>query len=526
MAQSRSTGTAPRLSLLRLVASLTMALAAVSPARGDEFTTRAAADFKGVAQDKRTDLVILPLLASMDPVPAVLRTQERAALLGSSGPSWKDCADWAQKPGQRAVIEALAKVTKDDDRQKTYAFAQPYGVEGVETDLIAKGLYTELGDPPLLSAAKHLYLPAFENAGILAHVEASRLLAAGSAGDGAKVMSDWLFFCRQIADRPFLKEKRWAMVSMRLALERLRDLAYQDFRAEKHTLDPAGVAEVVKRLRDRRGPLSIDRITLPEGEFIAREQLYSAILLDDAGPNPQSFATTMARIASADRPLQLFGAAAFWESARTQHANTRDSRAMLDGLRTDFNRRWALDPFDRALGQISEFRKRVATTSKFATLQVGLNEIEPLFALRQQLTCEAAGTRMGLACYGFFLRQKSMPQTLASPRPEFIDRTDKDPYSRRGAEMEYFVPTRDTPKGPNGEDKPHTITVYPPDPLPSFQVKLGADQFVVYSVGLDDDKGWAQNAVQARSGVPGDYLLFPPVLSLTRQRLIETNQLK
>ena len=511
---------------LLLVACGLLSLAATLGARADEFIDRVNAAFKGVPADKRSDEVILPLLAKMDRPPAVLKTQARAALLGSKGPGWSECADWAQKPAQHAIIEALDKVTKEDDRLKAYVFAQPYGTDGVSVDMVAAQLYTELGDPPLLAAARHLYMPALESMGILAQVEASRLEDAGDPAGALKVMTDWIFFCRQIADRQFLKEKRWAMESIRLSLERLRDIAFLDFRAEKHALAPTNTRDDANRLRSSKGFLAIDRITLPEGDFVARDQLLARIMIEAGGANEQTFGPTLARVAASDHPLQLFGAAAFWDSVRSGQANTRDTKAALAGIREDYQMRWNLPPFDRVLGTTSYYRRSVAPSSALASLHLGLEDIEDLLLLRRIVRTEAAGTRMALGVYGYLLRQKTLPKTLAALRPDFVGDIDKDPYSRNNLDIQFFVPVRDTPKGPNGEDLPITIQLFPPEPYEKFQIKLGADQFVIYSIGPDEDKGWAAYATQERTGVAGDYLLFPPTLSLFRQRLIETNQLK
>jgi hypothetical protein len=58
-------------------------------------------------------------------------------------------------------------------------------------------------------------------------------------------------------------------------------------------------------------------------------------------------------------------------------------------------------------------------------------------------------------------------------------------------------------------------------------VSVGDDQFVLYSIGPDEEKGWATLVSDAPSaGASGDLLIWPPVISLTRQRLMETGTLK
>jgi hypothetical protein len=534
----------PRLSVGRLLgAALLISAICGGPfsaaARADEFTDRLnklVSDPDHPLSDKvRSDTVLLPLLAAMEKPPAVLRTQERAALLGSSGPGWAECTEWAQKPAQKAIIEALDKVSKEEDRLKAFAFAQPYGVDALRADkdginLISKEMYTELGEPPLIAGARQLYMPALENAGVLAHVEASRLAAAGDSAGAMKVIVDWLFFCRQMADRPMLREKKWAMESMLLALERVRDIVYNDLLADKHTLDAIALRKVNDRLKERKGFLQFDKIKLPEGDFIGREQLVKSIM-KDGQPDEASFAPYMARSSATERPLKLFSAAAYWDQARGGHAGERDTLKMLKGIHDDWFKRWELSVFDRYVNTATDYRKSVQTTTRYAALNEAFNDVDTLFSLRQRLRVELGGTRMCIGPYGYLLRYKSMPASLAATRPEFIDAVDRDPYNSgkaagRVPDLMYYVPMRDTPQDAQGNPKPFTINLYPPAPSPEFKRDLNDKVYVIYSIGPDDASDRAAYATQTRTGVKGDYLLFPPTLSLFRQRLLEKGELK
>lgn len=512
----------PLAMLTALAAGSLMASLAIA----DEYVDRVNAPFKVIPEKLRSDMVILPKLGSLDPAPAVVATQQRAALLANKGPGWTECAAWAQKANQTAVLTSLDELTKEEDRLKAFAFAQPYGVNGVSVDLVSKELYTELGDPPLISAARHLYLPMLERTGVLCHVEASRRLEAGDLAGALKVMGDWLFFCRQIADRPTIREKKWAMESMKLALERMRDLVYQEQSSGKATIDAAGIRKVNDRLKERRGFLQLERLTMPEADFVGREQLLSKVMVPNGGTNEATFGSTMARVSASERPLKLFSAAAFWDGARASHAGQRESSAMLSGIHDDWNRRWQLSPFDKYVNTATDYRKYVQTTTKFSVLNGAFDDMDAIFSLRRELRAELGATRLTNGVFGFFLRQKSLPKAIAATRPEFVDAIDTDPYSSRNHDLLYFVPIRDTAKGPNGEDKPHTITIFPPAPTPSFALDLPSDVFVIYSVGPDDAPGRCALCTQTRTGVPGDYLLYPPTLSLLRKRLIETNELK
>ncbi|HVU65230.1 MAG TPA: hypothetical protein VHC70_14705, partial [Phycisphaerales bacterium] len=487
--------------ILAVLATWTLVSAACPrSASADEYTDRvnAIASDPSVSEKARSDLVLLPLLAKMQTPPAVLRTQERAALFADQGPGWAECAAWAQAPAQKAIIDALDTVTKETDRKKAFVFGQPYGIEGVSVDLIKDNMYTELGDPPLLAAAQIKYMPALENAGILCEVEATRRLAAGEGKAALKVLTDWLFFCRQMADRPMLQEKKWAMESMRLALERMRDLAYTDMQADKHVFTEEDMDKENDRIGEgtprNRGFLQLDRLTLPEGDFIAREQLVRNIMGRDGEPSEKDFAPLMARASSTQRPLKLFSAAAFWEQARRGHASERETSQMLKGIHDDWEGRWVRSPFDKVNSTASDYRKRVQTTTRFAALSDAFNEIDGLFSLRQQLRTELAGTRMAVAVYGYFLRNKTLPTGLSACVPRFARAVDKDPYSPRNLDLPYFVPMRDT----NGN--PYTITLYPPPPNPEFKRQFNDHVFVLYSVGPDGLSDRVSLATQTRVG--------------------------
>lgn len=525
---ARPTGRLLRLARRTALGALLIgSIAAGTPsARADDFTDRVnrIASDPSVGEKARTDLVLLPLLAKLQPPPAVMRTQERAVLLADKAPGWAECAAWAQAPTQKAIFEALDKVTKETDRKKAFIFGQPYGVEGVSVDLIKDDMYTELGDPPLISAAQIKYMPALENAGILCQVEANRLYAAGDAKGAIKVLVDWLFFCRQMADRPLLQEVKWAMDSMRVTLEHIRDVVYTDLQADKPLLSDEDVRLTNERIgegtRAKRGFLQLDKLVLPEGDFIGREQLVKNIMGPDGQPSEKDFGALMARASSTQRPLKIFSAAAFWDQARSGHAGERETSQMLKGIHADWQARWARSPFDKVSSTASDYRKRVQTTTRFAVLSDAFNDVDGLFAGRQQLRAELAGTRMALATYAFFLKNRNLPSGLSATAPQYTLAVDKDPYSPRNNDLSYFVPVRDT------NNTPYTISMYPPPPNPEFKRAFDNKVFVLYSVGPDGQSDRVSLATQTRTGVRGDYLLFPPTVSLYRQRLLETGELK
>ncbi|MFN7019968.1 MAG: hypothetical protein ACK4WH_01405 [Phycisphaerales bacterium] len=505
--------------------ALAFSLVPAAQTFGDEFVNRVNALVRKAQDDKRSDLVLLPLLPDLKPPPAVLRSQYDAALYGNHAPNWAECVAWAQAEPQKKIIDAMAAVTVEGaDPIKGFVFGLPYGADLAGPELVTKEMYVELGDPPTLAAAKFLYMDELEIVGILMHVEASRLAADGEIMGAIDQMRRWLLFTRQMADRPMLKEKKWAMESMLAAFERICDLAYVDFRAEQHKTEPARLRDVISQTAQRS--LFLERIRLPEGDFIAREQLISRVLIERGGTNPDTFAPTMARIGAVDRPLRLFSSTAHWEQARPLHAGWYDTTDAIKGLVSDWERRWTLSAFDTYQSTRSYWELRVRNRPRLAVVGLGLDDVPALFTLRRKIEAYQAGTRMALAAFAYYLREKTIPNSLSAVTPAYSRRVDVDPYSSKGRDIQYFRPQVDTPKDARGNPKPYELRLFPVPPRPELRVTLDNTHFVVYSVGPDDKPDLAQDCTQGQEGKSGDYLFWPPELSLQRQRLIESGQLK
>ncbi len=535
--EARPAGACPARAALVALSAVLALVAPALPARADDFVDRVNEPFKHIPTDKRSDLIVLPLLPALGDPPAAVRTVERAMLLNDTVSSWGGVAEWAQGASQQALLKAIAQVTSEENSSVAMVFAQGYGVEAVSdhVELIATGMYTELGDPPTLAGAKIGYMPALEKAQILAHVEATRLASSGDVAGAIEEMVHWLYFSRQIAERPFLKEKRWGMDSCMRALVRIRDLAYGDIRAESHAMDYVKLHDFVHRLDPKTGYIGIERIRIPTGDIIAADQLLTQVLEKNGGTNANTFAIVMARIGSSERPLRLLSESAFWEKARAEHGGWFECRDMLlgkdgkGGLSNDWTKRWDLDAFDPVVKRPSDYQRLVEKDKRYAVLRRTLAGIDELFPLRQALRTELAGTRISLSVYGFWLQNNhAFPPGLTSIRPYFVDPIDRDPYNsaKPAKPIEFFVPVRDTPKDPRGGPVPYRITVYPGATYSNFEKRLQDDSFVVFSIGPDDSGSKVKEATQADPNLEGDYLLWPPVLSLLRQNLIDNGRLQ
>ncbi|MFG0286125.1 MAG: hypothetical protein ACF8R7_17040 [Phycisphaerales bacterium JB039] len=507
-----------------LLPALVCALAAPGPARADEFVDRVNAMFDDIRPSERSDRILLPALAGMEAPPAAIGEPLAARLLTVDSADYEAAESWCMAPSQRAVLEALERATVED---VAMAFGQRYGAEDFED--VRLGLYTELGDPPLLSAAEHLYLPAMDNLAILVNVEAARLLGAGDPGAAIDLLIDLALLGRQMSERAFYEEVFWGMRTIFDALVRIRDIAYQDFNSGAPALSGARCAELVERLDPNRGSMRYERIRLPVGDFIGAQQVVAATFTARGGPNSQ-FGPILASISKGDRPLRLFGEAARWNAAAASHADVFQTREALEDVFADFEARWQLDYFDPMLALTPDYRK--LDPMEHAVILATIPDMGPLFVERQALRTELVGTRTALAVLGYTLDTRSLPITIASARPRYIPALEADPYNElgrsvgRGRELQYFVPSRDLPVDPQVGPQPYAIDVVIRDGE-NFQAPIGLDEFVIYSVGPDNEEGWArQVSEEMREQFVGDYLIWPPILSLHRQHLRDTGQFR
>lgn len=525
--------TRPLAALLRaaLVAAAFAAALPIPSARADEFVDRANKSFAGVAQARRSDLILLPLLAKLTTAPKSAATLDAARTLIPTFPGWAEAKAWAEAPSQKAALDAIAGLVKETDVRKSMVFGQPYGVEGVPIDLVRAKLYTDLGDPPTLSGARFLYLPALDALQCLVHVEAMRRADAGDPLAALTLLSDFALLSRQLADRQFYKEVDWAMQAMTAAVERMRDLAYLDSKG-KQALAPkasVGLPEFIEKLEPDKGPLSVPRISIPLGDRLGAEQIVARVFIARGGVNAATFASTMAALGSTDRPLRLFSESAKWQAMIPRQKGWFDITDELPKAYNDWTGRWDLEAFNRRL-ETPTYASKLDRGS-YAVLAETTPPIDDLFKLRQVLRTEVAGTRAALGVLGYFYSTKSFPPQISSVRPKWVKSLEADAFNPNRAHgalppLEYFVPIRDQTFGPREEPKPHTVSIFMPDQA-NFDLRFKQDQFLLYSVGSDGAKNYASKVQNTSSRVLGaDYLIWPPVKSLYRQYLIDKGQLK
>jgi hypothetical protein len=537
----------PRLAHLAAACLLGMAAWQGPAALGDDLVDRANAQYQGIPEDKRSDLILLPALVGLEPPPAVLMgfrlasprdsaSERIAMLLPNDAEAWGEVEAWAMAPSQRAALEALQRATTDDDSGQRMAFGQPYGIEAVSNlDLIRAGLYTELGDPPLLAAARFNLIDAnapglapLDRLVALGHVEATRLAGEGKMDEAIDVLLRLVYLGRQFAERGFVVEVDWGLRRMISGLQRVRDVAYVDFNGSK-VLGESDLIALVKRLDDQAGFMRFDRLGFPQADRYAAEQVVAQVFIERGGPNPQ-FAQTMAHLGSSQLPLRLFSEEAKWRNVASSHDNWFDTTEALDRVAKDWSSRWSLSQFDKRMNEPFAYDS-LNPQQDAVLLAVFHRDADDLFGDRQMLKAEAVGARTALGVLAYTARHRVFPPKLASIRPRYVQELEADPYNPNRANgakppLEFFVPIRDQEFGPREDPRPHTINVVVLSGR-NFDIDVGSDQFILYSVGPDGAKNWVKNVREdARDLYQGDYLIWPPTISLQRQNLREVGELK
>lgn len=496
----------------------------VAGARGaaDEFVDKLNKGFAEFRADARSEPVLLPLLAKLQPPPPSVQTVEAAVMIAPDAPGWTDAESWSRGAPQVEALEAVSRLYRVTDPKKLPVFAQPYGSAGVSAELLKAGMYTDLGEGGMLGGARFLYLQGLSRLEILVHVEAMRRTEAGEVMSAMNLLADFGLLARTIADRQFYKEVRWAMNAMALAVERIRDVAYLDFRGKKALSSEAltGMPAFIERLQPGRGVLEPDRLRLPGGERIAAEQAIAKVYTPRGGVNG-SFAQVMSGFGASERPLRLFAESARWQAVAASQKPWFDINDELPKVYDDWTARWMLDPFDRRL-QNSSYSTEIDRSS-LAVLDATLPPMDELFVMRRLVRVEVVGSRTALGVLGFLYANKLPPQSIQSVRPKWVKQLDADPFNPNQSRnsvppMEFFVPMRDQARGEREDPTPHEMSVTGPGGE-SFTLSIRDDQFIVYSVGADGERNMAsrvENTAQAGSGT--DYLIWPPLRGLVREQ--------
>lgn len=511
------------------IAVLACGLLPTPRAIGQEFIDRANALYDDIVEARRSESIILPALMDLAGPPLGVDTPDKAQLVFYGGEVWPTVEKWLGAPSQKAMLEALRKGTRGDKYDTAMALAQRYGAD-VDPSYIRGRMYTDLGDPPLLSAAKHLYMERFDDLRCLVHVEATRLAGEGKPIDAMNLLLSLAQFGYQMADREFLHESRWGYLAMADAISRVRDIAYVDFQGDR-IIDPEQLHGVIDRLDPQNGPLRLDRLNFPRANQIAADQLIQALYIPKGGVNKDRYVPTMVRIATTDRPLRRFSAASVFEADLGRQKDWFDIEDVLADVFKSWDKAWLLDPQDPVLALPFAWQTDIVS-DQTRVVRVGVGgDMGELFRLRTLVELERVATRQSLGLLGRFYVTGIFATAIDGIRPRWVPELEADPLNPdrgrgRKPPLVYFRPVTDYYVADKRETpKPHTMEVFPGDGT-NFEVTLHEDQFLLYSVGKNgvDDRGTRMS--RDPESLVGDYLVWPPMLSLHRTHLRQIGDLK
>ncbi|MEL6795976.1 MAG: hypothetical protein AAFO89_04050 [Planctomycetota bacterium] len=502
------------------VVAISATLAAAT-ATADRFVDAVNAAYTRLAEDRRSELVLLPTLIEMDAPPELLlQRADRAALMTPSSPAWSTAEAWATSDTQQAVLEALATITEETNPRRAMQFALPYGINGIPTGFIRAGVHAELGDPPTLASAQLGYMERLHWVKVLVDIETTRLVEAGDAEAAVNMNLDLAAFARQMAERQLGQEVEWAYETIASAMRRVRDAVYVDGKGAR-SLTSSFLVDTVAAIDVDRGLYRIDRLRMPTGDKQSALQLAERVF-DRAGrPDQAVFPAVMAEMAATGRPLRLFGEAGRWAERVESHAGQSQTRQVVEGVYNDWNTRWNSDPYDPIQSQTSTFQRLESRSEDFSLITQAVPDLGRLLDLRKGVQAETVGTRVALASQALTLATGTKASSLALLRPRYVDDLGVDPFNPNTdlgnrPEFLYFVPERDDVSGNR-----HRMNVVP-RLRSNFSVTLTRDDFVLYSPGGNGADDRAINVSDNPSAVIGDYLVWPPVISLTREHLRQT----
>jgi len=530
----------PAAALVGVIAALpVLSVPAPALAQGEDYISRVNAQSRTIPNDQRADLVLLPAMVGMTEPPAIVQRLEAgrptdAMLLGPGLRGWEQAAEWAAADSQQAVITALDEITQEATFLDSMVMAQPYGIDGVPVDLIRADLYTELGDPPTLTTAEFRYLTKMTHVVILAHVEASRRLDGGDPAGAVDVLIDLLHLGRMMADRTFYEEVAWGYRVMIDAAIRVRDVVFVDYASTQPVLGYDELAAAIERLDlGRRGFMMIDRLRLPEGDRVGGEQILSRIF-DSRGRPTNRFAPTMSALMTADRPLRRFSEAGLWTQLQSIHDDGLSTRQALDGVFNDWSQLWTQSDFAPGHKLVRDY-DRLNPISEGVVISI-VPDMTGLFNERRIVRAEISGTRAALGVVAYKARARTLPVSLASLRPQILPEREVDPFGLdrdpQGrplvSEFQYMVPKRDLDVDPRVGPQPLPIDIIMLNQR-NFGIAVGLDddEFVIWSVGPDTNDDTARRVREnTRALYDGDYLIWPPVISLYREFLQTEGELR
>lgn len=481
-----------------------------------------------VRDDRRADKILLAPLAKMQAPPAEVLADLEAgpawALIDSSvAARFAKMKAWSDAAPQQEVLKALAEATKQFDRNDPgMGWGMAYGQVGEAAEAVRLDLNVDLGsDEPTIAEANPKYLKRLQWLEMLANVDASKLAGEGKPSEAINRLIDLFYLGREIADRDLSVEVQVGFSIMVRSLSRIRDVAYQDFRGERK-LELAALRSLIQRLGDE--PLKIARIRFPMGDKYGIEQLIARAYGEGTKADGEKVGPMLARIATREHPLRIFNESARWAEAAKSMSDKAQMVNRLGEVYGDWTNRWAVDAFDPRMRATFEYSKLNKTRFPIIGL---LPDLTSFFDQRMVLNTEIVGTRSALGLLGYYYQNRAFPRTIVSARPEWLSTKEGDPFNPEERSREGVPPLKyKRPVVDDDKKAEHLMTVVTGSGY-NFRLSLGEAVWMIWSVGsnnVNDGAKFVQNT--ATRVTNADYIIWPPMESLTRQHLKDIDALK
>ncbi|XHC26184.1 hypothetical protein ABWH91_02210 [Phycisphaerales bacterium ac7] len=466
----RLTSLLPRLSAPAgaALALLCTLFALPASAHAEDWLARINSDLRLAPGNESVEQKLFPLLIEMDPFPSALNEATRAfgplgfVFLPRGDARRQALADWSQEPAQQAVIEMIREIGEEFD---SHMMSMQLGADEVPAEWVEAGLYIENGRPGLELVGAHFhYLDAMTDQLLVLAYSHGVALAEDDQGDLAlEDYARFLALYRLLLDRPFAREKLFAMYIIRLNCEMMTDLAYQYTRPRDNAFTPIGIADAL--LETDETILQFERFLLPAGDVYKAQQAFDYATFGERRISADRFATMLA--STSNRPgLSAFGSAAAFRDMAMMQADRIDFDKQLNDVVADFTRRWNYsDLHDDLLDNRSV--ARMTDGSRFYILESQLIDKMSLFEkARLELLTRLSGMRCALGSVAFYLDNNNLPGRIVSIQPEYVrtiqsnlDYLNYNDRIEQSEPLRYWVPIRDEQFGARETPTPYPIKV-------------------------------------------------------------------
>jgi hypothetical protein len=184
------------------------------------------------------------------------------------------------------------------------------------------------------------------------------------------------------------------------------------------------------------------------------------------------------------------------------HGSKQASIDRLKLIYDDWWRRWRIDAYDAILAFQTQFER--TNPIRYAAVIYSLQDLEQLFAVRNQLIAEVNGTATAAAICAYRKTFSTYPDQTEKTFGQFgRKRSDLDPFDKQLGPLSYRILNSrmsvDTPAG---------------------RLWIEKDEALLYGEGQDHEDNHA--AQHSDDGAQGDVVLWPPIKALSRaQGLIQ-----